>query len=81
MNLSSVQIGITQYAVTAVILYIEAIIHYNMGRFDGFTTKLFTIPGLKHNIKVIGTIILFAAISYVVSYFFQHQLIQAEKKL
>ena len=45
------KIGIIQFSVTTVFFYIEALIHYNMGKYGTFA---FTIPDFKHNIKIIS---------------------------
>ena len=65
MRLSDMHIGILQFSVTCIFFYIEALLHYNIGK----TGKLsFNIPPLQDNFKIISIISLFAAVVSAVTY-------------
>ena len=65
MRLSDMQIGIIQFSVTCIFFYIEALLHYNIGKTGKFS---FNIPPLQDNFKIISIIALFAAAVSAVTY-------------
>ena len=65
MKLSAIQIGIIQFFVTCIFFYIEALMHYNMGRHGKISC---TVPPLRENFKMFGIIAVFAALSSGATY-------------
>ena len=65
MELNPIYVSIIQFIVTSAFFFIEAIIHYNMGKY-GKTT--FTIPPFKKSIHLLGIILFFAALSSGATY-------------
>ena len=65
MELDPIHVSIIQFLVTSAFFFIEAIIHYNMGKY-GKTT--FTIPPFKKSMHLLGTILFFAALSSGATY-------------
>ena len=65
MKLTDIQIGVMQFVVICIFFYIEALIHYNIGKTGHIA---FNIPSLRNNCKIIGIITVFAALSTGVTY-------------
>jgi len=61
----NVQAVIIPFVVTLFFFYIEACIHYNMGKYGTIGCK---IPPLKENIKMIGIISVFTLFSVTATY-------------
>ena len=54
------------FFVTTFFFFIEAIIHYNIGKYGKLAFKL---PSYKHSIKIIYTIIIFSLLSCCVTHY------------
>ena len=65
MTLTYIQKSIIQFVVVCCFFYVEAIIHFNIGK----TGKLsFAIPDCRENIKIFCIIVFFAGLSSFVTY-------------
>lgn len=65
VNITDLQAIIIPFVVTTCIFYIEALIHYHMGKYDKVG---FEIPPLKENIKIVSIITGFAFLSSGITY-------------
>jgi len=57
--------GFVQFVTTVMFFYIEALIHYNIGK-HGYLK--FTFPKLKENLLILLVIIIFSCLSSMASY-------------
>jgi len=65
VNITDLQAIIIPFVVTTSIFYIEALIHYHMGKHNKFG---FEIPPFKENIKIVSIITGFAFLSSGITY-------------
>lgn len=72
MELSRIQYSIIQFFVICLIFYIEALIHYNIGKFGHVA---FNLPSFRQNLLIIGIIMFFSFISSCIIYFLEKILI------
>ena len=68
ITLTNFQTIAIPFIVTLFFFYIEACIHYNMGKYGKITCN---IPPLHENLKMIGIISVFSLISSVVTYYLE----------
>ena len=68
IDTNNFQIIVIPFIVTLFFFYIEAIIHYNMGRYGEITCDL---PPSHENWKMIGIISLFSLLSSIVTYYLE----------
>lgn len=59
---------IISFFVTTIFFFIEAVIHYNIGKYGKIG---FQIPKYHHTFKIISTILLFSFISCCVTHYIQ----------
>ena len=71
MGKLDIKIIIIQLLVTSLLFYIEALIHFSIGK-TGFIG--FTIPPAKQNIVMIITILIFSSLSTLITRFVEHNL-------
>ena len=64
--LSQFHLSFIQFIITSFIFYIEAIIHYNIGKFGHIA---FRMPSLNQNLLMICIIMVFSFISSCITYF------------
>ena len=60
MELNIVYISIIQFVVTSAFFFVEAVLHYNMGKYGEM--KL-SVPPLKKSLHLLSIIIVFSALS------------------
>ena len=65
MKLSALKIAIIQFTVTCCFFYIEALMHYNIGKTGKISSN---IPPLDDNLKIMSIIATFAALTSMVTY-------------
>ena len=68
VELTQFQIIVIPFIVTLFFFYIEALIHYNMGRYGEITCDL---PPSHENWKMIGIISVFSLLSSLVTYYIE----------
>lgn len=64
--LNTIQSIILPFFVTTFFFYIEAVIHYNIGKHGKI---LFKLPTYKHNLKIISTILIFSFLSCCITHY------------
>ena len=62
------QLVCIQFIVTSLFFYIEALMHYNIGK-SGYIS--FSIPPIRQNFLIMGIILCFSFVSSVVTYFLE----------
>ncbi len=72
MELTQLQFSLIQFSVTCFIFYIEALIHYNIGKYGHIA---FNLPSFRQNILIIGIIMFSSCISSCIVYFIGNILI------
>mgnify|MGYP001199171866 FL=1 len=65
MELNPIYVSIIQFVVTSAFFFVEAILHYNMGKYG---KTAFTVPPFKKSMHLLGIILFFAALSSGVTY-------------
>ena len=63
-----IQLVCIQFIVTSLFFYIEALMHYNIGK-SGYIS--FSIPPIRQNFLIMGIILCFSFVSSVVTYFLE----------
>ena len=69
INVNNLEALVIPFCVTLFFFYIEALIHYNMGRYGEITCDL---PPSHENWKIIGIISGFSLISSIVTYYLKN---------
>jgi len=69
INITDFKVIVIPFIVTLFFFYIEALIHYNMGRYGEITCDL---PPSNENWQMIGIISIFSLISSVVTYYLEN---------
>tara|TARA_B110000977_G_C11083126_1_gene493596 strand:+ start:4455 stop:4733 length:279 start_codon:yes stop_codon:yes gene_type:complete len=72
MILNNIQIGLIQFIITCCFFYIEALLHFNIGKTGGKLCCKF--PKLKDNIKIVCIIATFASLSTIATYLIKKKL-------
>jgi|TARA_B110000259_G_scaffold183182_1_gene228060 hypothetical protein len=65
MKISAIKIVIIQFIVTCCFFYIEALMHYNIGKTGEIACN---IPPLQDNLKIMGIISIFSALTSIVTF-------------
>ena len=71
MELSALQIASIQFIVTCCFFYMEALLHYNIGKTGGICCNY---PILKDNLKIMGIIATFATLSTIATHLIKKKL-------
>ena len=77
MELSALQIASIQFIVTCCFFYMEALLHYNIGKTGGICCNY---PILKDNLKIMSIIATFATLSTIATYLIKNKLIKKENE-
>lgn len=77
MNLSSSQITCIQFIVTCCFFYMEALLHYNIGKTGDMCCNY---PILKDNLKIMSIIAIFSALSSVMTNLIKKKLEKRENE-
>lgn len=72
MELNPLYVSIIQFVVTSAFFFVEAILHYNMGKYG---KPAFTVPPFKKSMYLLGTILFFAALSSGATYLIEIMLL------
>ena len=75
MVLNNIQIGVIQFIVTCCFFYMEALLHYNIGKTGRICCNY---PKLTDNIKIISIIATFATLSTITTYLIKNKLSKKE---
>ena len=65
INLSNWKFIVIPFVITTCFFYLEALIHYNLGKFGKVS---FSLPPLKKNLVILGIIIFFSFLSSVTTF-------------
>ena len=68
MNIDNIYAFIIPFVVTTCFFYIEALIHFNMGKNGKISL---TLPPLKENFKILGIITFFSFLSSTTTYYLE----------
>ena len=68
MNINNFYAFIIPFVVTTCFFYIEALIHFNMGKNGKISL---TLPPLKENFKILGIITFFSFLSSTTTYYLE----------
>lgn len=68
MNINNFYAFIIPFVVTTCFFYIEALIHFNMGKKGKISL---TLPPLKENFKILGIITFFSFLSSTTTYYLE----------
>ena len=77
MELSALQIASIQFIVTCCFFYMEALLHYNIGKTGGICCNY---PKLKDNLKIMIIIATFATLSTIATYLIKNKLSKKENE-
>ena len=77
MKLSALHIAIIQFVVTYCFFYMEALLHYNIGKTGNICCNY---PILKDNLKIMSIIATFATLSTITTYLIKTKLINKENE-
>lgn len=72
MNIKNIYAFIIPFVVTICFFYIEALLHFNMGKNNGKISLAF--PPLKVNLKILGIITFFSFLSSTTTYYLEMML-------
>ena len=76
MIINHIELGCIQAFITIIFFYIEALLHYNIGKSGNLCCY---IPKFKDNLKIIGIITIFATLSSIMTYLINNKLSKKEK--
>ena len=69
MNIKNIYAFIIPFIVTICFFYIEALLHFNMGKNNGKISL--ALPPLKENFKILGIITFFSFLSSTTTYYLE----------
>jgi len=72
MNIKNIYAFIIPFVVTVCFFYVEALLHFNMGKNNGKISL--ALPPLKEHFKILGIISFFAFLSSSVTYYLEMML-------
>lgn len=77
MELSALHIAYIQFIVTCCFFYMEALLHYNIGKTGSICCNY---PVLKDNLKIMSIIATFAILSTITTYIIKNKLSKKENE-
>lgn len=69
MNINNIYAFIIPFVVTICFFYVEALLHFNMGKNNGKISL--ALPPLKENFKILGIITFFSFLSSTTTYYLE----------